>query len=259
MSNTVDQLLLTPTQLSQVQQLQRAWQNYQKKGDTAGMEWAHQQAEQIRARAGYSGGNDGSDYHLLPTTANGEGYRAYESLVNDYADRGMKAIAAGYQSALANLDQQRQDLTAQGEQNQSAARSAAWNRQRMAQSGHLTRGLENTGLADVVTATYLNQAAANAYQALLDSKQDLQENDAARIKAHADALTDAAELQQEMGELLGDGYRSFYEKDADRRQEQVMQQLKAQTERDQLEQDYYYKLALQQLKRQWELEDLANK
>ncbi len=239
--------------------MQRAWKDYQKKGDTAGMAWAHQQAEQIRARAGYSGGQDGSDYHLLPSGAQAEGYAPYESIINRAADQGMKAIAAGYQNTLSELDSQRDALAAQGEQNQTAARSAAWNRQRLADSGHLTRGMDRTGLADVVTATYLNQAAANAYQALLDSQQDLQENDAARITARADALTDAAELQQELGELLGEGYRSFYDKAADRRQEQVMHQLEAQTDRDQAMQDYYYQLALQQLKRQWALEDRAAK
>lgn len=38
------------------------------KGDTAGMEWAHQQAEAIRAGQGYSGGVDGSGYNSLVGT-----------------------------------------------------------------------------------------------------------------------------------------------------------------------------------------------
>ena len=143
----------------------------------------------------------------------------------------------------------------------------------------------------MITATALNQAAANAYRALLDHQQDLQENDAARLGARADAMEDAAHLQSELGTLLADAYQSFYEKDADRMQEQLLRQwstnadlalqdmknqsaeklqgmenslaeklqgMKNYAAQQQQEKDYYYTLALQQLKRQWELEDQAN-
>ncbi|MBQ8600096.1 MAG: hypothetical protein IJ407_01770 [Clostridia bacterium] len=256
MTSSVDQLLLSPSQLAGVEQMKKAYREYQEKGDAAGMQWAHDQAEKIRADAGYSGGEDGNEYILLSTAGETPaGYNGYEALINRYAEQGINRITAGYESTLAGLDAERADLLAEGEQNQTSARSAAWNRRRLSDSGMLTRGIENTGLADVVTATALNQAAANAYLTLLDTENDLQENDAARITARADALTEAAELHKELGSLLGEGYQSFYEQEADRQQEFLLQQTEQQAKKEQDQQNYYYQLALQQLKRQWELED----
>ncbi len=267
MTSTVDKLLLTSSQLAEVEQLKKTFREYQEKGDTAGMNWAHEQVENIRAKAGYSGGADGSDFSLLPSSQEApDGYRGYESLVNRYAQQGMDALISGYEGAMAELDAERKAIEARNQKNQSGARSAAWNRQRLAQSGLLTRGYENTGIADVVTATALNQAAANAYQTLLNSQEALAENDTARVDARADTLTDIAELYTEIGGLLGDGYQDFYQKDAERQQELLKQEqdllhkLKVQEqehlqEKERKEQDYYYDLALAQLKRQWALED----
>lgn len=44
---------------------QSSWQSANKAGDQEGMDAAHQQAESIRSKYGYSGGADGSQY--LPT------------------------------------------------------------------------------------------------------------------------------------------------------------------------------------------------
>ncbi len=269
MISTVDKLLLNSDQQAELAEYTRAYNAAQAVGDQAGMELAHRRAEALRASAGYSGGDAGDRFMLLTNAQNTpDGYTGYKKLVNDIATGGMNAIAAGYQQQMAQLDQQRAELESQGAQNQAAARSAAWNTQRLAADGLLTRGLENTGIADVITATALNQAAANAYRALLDQQQDLQENDAARLDARADAMEDAAQLQGELGTLLADAYKSFYEKDADRKQEQLLRQwstnadlalqdMKNQAAEKKQEKDYYYTLALQQLKRQWELEDLA--
>lgn len=41
---------------------QQSWTDANVRGDQAGMDAAHQQAEQIRAKYGYSGGNDGTQY-----------------------------------------------------------------------------------------------------------------------------------------------------------------------------------------------------
>ena len=255
MISKVDELLLDSGQRAEIGRLRQAYLDYEAQGDTAGMQAAHQQAEAIRASAGYSGGESGDQYRLLK--AAGTGYDAYESLVQNYAGAGMNAIAAGYEDQLTQLDRQRQQIEAQAQENQSGARSAAWNQQRLAADGLLTRGISNTGLADVITATALNQASANAYQALLDRQNSLAENDAARVTARSDALSDAAELQAEIGTLLGKAYGSFYENDADRRQQLLLQQMKNDAALEQDARDYYYELALQQLKRQWELEDQA--
>lgn len=255
MISNVDKLLLNTDQQTEIRRMKEAWQRYADAGDTAGMKAAHRRAEEIRASAGYSGGEDGSEYRLLKTAGGPAGYGGYEELVQRYAGSGMGAIASGYEAQLAQLDQKRQEILRQEEADQTAARSAAWNRQRLAADGLLTRGVAHSGLADVITATALNQASANAYQALLDRRSALAENDTARAEAEADARKEAADLQAELGELLGDAYGSFYQKDAERAQELLLQNLKTEAARSKAEQDYFYELALQKLKRQWELED----
>ena len=246
MISTVDKLLLTSSQQEELERLTRAYRESASAGDTAGMENAHRRAEEIRATAGYSGGAAGDRYTLLRTEGAPAGFSGYEALVENYAGGGINAIAAGYESRLAQLDQERATQERQSREDQAAARSAVWNTHRLAADGLLTRGLENTGVADALTASALNQAAANAYRSLLDAEERRDENDAARAEARADALSEAAKLQSDIGTLLGEAYTSFYQEDADR-----AQALREQT------QDYYYKLALQELKRQWELEDRA--
>mgnify|MGYP003300964668 CR=1 FL=1 len=280
MISTVDKLLLNSDQQAELEEYTRAYNAAQAAGDQAGMALAHSRAEALRASAGYSGGDEGDQFILLTNAQkNLDGYNGYKKLVDDIATNGMDAIAAAYYKQMAKLDQQRAEMEAQGVKNQAAARSAAWNTQRLAADGLLTHGLENTGIADVITATALNQAAANAYQALLNQQQALQENDAARLDARADAMEDAAHLQSELGTLLANAYQSFYEKDADQNQERLLrlwdtnadltlqdmknqsaekqQSMKNYASEQQQEKDYYYTLALQQLKRQWELEDQA--
>ncbi len=263
MISTVDQLLLNGDQQTAMKRVKQAWQSYQQQGDVAGMQAAHQQAEAIRAAAGYSGGETGSEYRLLETANAPAGYGAYEKLVQNYAGGGMNAIATGYAAQLAELERQRNEILAREEQDQSAARSAVWNTQRLAADGLLTRGLSNTGIADVITATALNQASANAYQALLNRRAALDENTVAKAEAEAAARSDAAALQVELGTLLGDAYASFYEQEADLAESAAdraltyqLRQMKDQADLNEAEQDYYYQLALAQLKRQWEVEDL---
>ncbi len=257
MVSNVDKLLLTSAQQAELERLTRAYQDYQTKGDAAGMNAAHRRAEEIRAAAGYSGGEDGAEYRLLKSAENPKGYSRYEALVEKFAGSGMNAIAAGYADRLEQLDLQEKEINAQSDQNQTAARSAAWNQHRLAADGLLTRGISKTGLADIITATALNQAAANAYQALLDRQEDLEENDAARATAHADALEEAAEFQSEIGKMLGSAYSDFFSDDADRNQQILLQKLKQEAALEERAKDYYYDLALQKLKRQWELQDQA--
>ncbi len=258
MISNVDKLLLTDDQQTEIRRMKEAWKRYADAGDTAGMEAAHRRAEEIRASAGYSGGEDGSEYHLLKTADAPAGFAGYENLLQRYAGSGLNAIAAGYAGQLAQLDQKRQEILEREEADQSAARSAAWNRQRMAKDGLLTQGVGNSGLADVITASALNQASANAYQALLDRRSALAENDTARAEADATAKTEAASLLTELGKLLGDAYGSFYQKNAERAQDLLLQNLKTQASKEKAEQDYFYELALQKLKREWELEDQRN-
>ena len=262
MISNVDKLLLSDDQQAAIQRYKLAWNAAQQKGDVAGMQAAHDGAEAIRAKAGYSGGDGGDQYRLLEKAGAPDGYSGYERLVQDYAGSGINAIAAGMDSALTTLDQQRSEILAKADSDEAAARSAVWNTRRLADDGLLTRGISNTGIADVITALALNQASANAYQALLNRREALAANDTARAEAKANARNEAAELQREIGSLLGDAYLEFYqtqtdlgESDADRAHAVYLQQLKNQSALDQADQDYFYELALAKLKRQWEVED----
>ncbi len=279
MANSIDKLLLNQNQLEELRKQGIAYNDAAKRGDRAGMAAAHQRAESIRAQAGYSGGASGNSYQLLRSANAPKGYNAYEKLLDRYAASGMNAISAGYENTLEALEKQKAEIEEQGKANQASARSAAWNAQRMAADGLLTRGLENTGVAGVITATALNEAAENAYRALLDQQKNLKENQSAKSKARADALSEVAELQENLGNMLGNAYEDFYQNEADRKQELLMQQLElegkkllqddaqaaeiqklretAKNASKEQERDYYYDLALAKLKRQWQLQDAA--
>ena len=276
MISNVDKLLLTSAQQAEIQRMKEKYLAAEKAGDVAGMNAAHQRAEEIRASAGYSGGEGGDEYILLKTAQN-PGYDAYEKLVQNYLGSSMNAISAGFAKQLASLEKEREEILAEEEQDQAAARSAAWNARRMAADGLLTRGLSNSGIADAITASALNQASANAYQALLDRRSALRGNESAKAEAYADAMNAAAEVQRDFSSMLGDAYSSFYENDADRAFKLLLQGLETAADADQAEknyqyqlglqsqknqgaaqqaeQEYYYQLALQKLKREWELDD----
>ena len=217
-----DELLLSTDQLTRLKQVQTDYKSASEKGDREGMAAAHRQAEQIRNSAGYSGGANGSDYQLLDSGASVEGYSPYEKMVRNYATSGMQGIASGYQNTIAQLQKEREAIEQEAEQNQGAARSAVWSAQRLADDGLLARGLENTGLADVITATTLNQAAANAYRALLERQDRLRAADLAAIDAKANALGQVGDLQKAATTLLTDGYSDFFEGQAEREHEQQM-------------------------------------
>ena len=63
--SAADQSYLSAEQQEQILALKQAWADANAAGDQAGMARANQQAEAIRATAGYSGGSDGSGYTKL--------------------------------------------------------------------------------------------------------------------------------------------------------------------------------------------------
>jgi len=63
--SAADQKYLSVQQQKQIQALKQAWADASAAGDQAGMARANQQAEAIRATAGYAGGSDGSGYIKL--------------------------------------------------------------------------------------------------------------------------------------------------------------------------------------------------
>ena len=83
--------ILNDTDRQRVQALGDQWRQYNAAGDHAGMDAAHQEAEAIRARYGYSGGGDGSGY--TQTGSNTMGYN--DSILN--ADDKARIDALGQQ------------------------------------------------------------------------------------------------------------------------------------------------------------------
>lgn len=74
MSNNLsaaDRTYLSAQQQAQIQALKQAWADASAAGDQAGMARANQQAEAIRATAGYAGGSDGSGYYKLDQSGGG--------------------------------------------------------------------------------------------------------------------------------------------------------------------------------------------
>lgn len=249
-----DQLLLSDSQLAEIKKAQMAYRTAKAAGDRAGMSAAHSRAEQVRNQAGYSGGRDGGSYQLLGSGNSPEGYDGYEKIVNNYAASGMNQIAAGYENTMKELAKERERIEQENELNQSAARSSVWNTKRLAQDGFLTKGFENTGIADVITATALNQASANAYQALLDRQNDLLNADLAAVDAKAEALIEANKLQEEAVDLLSRGYSSFYEGQADREHDLLKNQLDHQQDLEKSEISYQQNQELDLKNHQQELE-----
>lgn len=233
MLSNIDKLLLTSAQQAEMERMKRAYLTAEAAGDSAAMKAAHDRAEALRAQAGYSGGAGGDRFELLRAANAPAGYNAYEAILQEPLNTGMQAIAAGYAERTAALEAEETRAEAQEEARQAAARSAAWSARRLAGDGLLTRGFAHTGMADVVTATALNQAAANAYQALLERREAEADRENQKAEAKADALGDAAELQETFGKELAKGYSGFFE---------------LEHELERMAKDYYYELALQQLK-----------
>ena len=127
----------------------------------------------------------------------------------------------------------------------------------MANDGLLTRGYENTGIANAITAAALNQASANAYLALLDTQNDLAENDLARAEARTDALENAAELERNLGKQLGEGYQEFYTDEQEWELDVYLQQLKQQAALEELNAKLEGDLQLQNAKLDGDLEKIA--
>ena len=112
MGNTLsaaDQTYLTAQQQEQIKALKQAWADASAAGDRAAMDRANQQAEAIRAQAGYAGGTDSSGYRRLgedgTASPAGAGRSAAEvqQWVTDYENRNYNADRGwvnGYSTAM---------------------------------------------------------------------------------------------------------------------------------------------------------------
>jgi len=93
-----------------IQQAQADYVKAKASGDTAGMQAAHDRAEQARASVGYSGGADGSGYITIDSTGGSGAYHPINGNVNDvygvgyaYVDKyGFSHVVNDIETALNN-------------------------------------------------------------------------------------------------------------------------------------------------------------
>ena len=79
-----DQTYLTASQQQEILALKDAWAKANAAGDEAGKKAANQQAEAIRASAGYQGGADGTGYTKIDTQAGGKSAQEVRQWVDNY-------------------------------------------------------------------------------------------------------------------------------------------------------------------------------
>lgn len=96
---------MSQADLSAINSLKQAYEASKAAGDTAGMASAHNQAEAIRAKYGYSGGTDGSEFYQIEMPEEQipmQGLPIYEAQVgatNSVYDAALKAAMAALDSA----------------------------------------------------------------------------------------------------------------------------------------------------------------
>lgn len=98
-----DKQNLTKEQQAQVAALKEQYAQAQKNGDTAAMEKAHADAEEIRKSAGYTGGSTGSGYQKLPSSQGGQTADQVRQWVDDYTKAGYdkdRGWINGYSTAM---------------------------------------------------------------------------------------------------------------------------------------------------------------
>ena len=79
-----DQTYLTEAQQQEILALKDAWAKANAAGDEAGKKAANQQAEAIRATAGYQGGADGTGYTKINAGAGGQSAQNVKKWVEEY-------------------------------------------------------------------------------------------------------------------------------------------------------------------------------
>lgn len=200
--------ILNEADRAKVKALSEQWQAANAAGDTAGMNAAHQGAENIRAQYGYSGGAAGNEYHQT-----GENTRLYagasqNDYINSVYDAQLEAQKQALESAYnqkeaeyaaaeekipAQYDAQRKALSAQNEIekanfNEQAAASGlnvgAGSQARLSQSNAYQQGMTAIGKAQADAASNLQLERTKAKTAYQDAiQQAIKDNDAARAQA----------------------------------------------------------------------------
>lgn len=200
--------ILNEADRAKVKALGEQWQAAKAAGDTAGMDAAHQGAENIRSQYGYSGGAAGNEYHQT-----GENTRLYagasqSDYINGVYDARLEAQKQALESAYnqkeaeyaaaeskipAQYDAQRNALSAQNEIekanfNEQAAASGlnvgAGSQARLSQSNAYQQGMTAIGKAQADAASNLQLERTKAKTAYQDAiQQAIKDNDAQRAQA----------------------------------------------------------------------------
>ena len=200
--------ILNEADRAKVKALGEQWQAAKAAGDTAGMDAAHQGAENIRSQYGYSGGAAGNEYHQT-----GENTRLYagasqSDYINGVYDAQLEAQKQALESAYnqkeaeysaaeakipAQYDAQRNALSAQNEIekanfNEQAAASGlnagAGSQARLSQSNAYQQGMTALGKAQADAASNLQLERTKAKTAYQDAiQQAIKDNDAKRAQA----------------------------------------------------------------------------
>ena len=200
--------ILNEADRAKVKALGEQWQAAKAAGDTAGMDAAHQGAENIRSQYGYSGGAAGNEYHQT-----GENTRLYagasqSDYINGVYDAQLEAQKQALESAYnqkeaeysaaeakipAQYDAQRNALSAQNEIekanfNEQAAASGlnagAGSQARLSQSNAYQQGMTAIGKAQADAASNLQLERTKAKTAYQDAiQQAIKDNDARRAQA----------------------------------------------------------------------------
>lgn len=200
--------ILNEADRAKVKALGEQWQAAKAAGDTAGMDAAHQGAENIRSQYGYSGGAAGNEYHQT-----GENTRLYagasqSDYINGVYDARIEAQKQALESAYnqkeaeyaaaeakipAQYDAQRNALSAQNEIekanfNEQAAASGlnvgAGSQARLSQSNAYQQGMTAIGKAQADAASNLQLERTKAKTAYQDAIQKaIKDNDAQRAQA----------------------------------------------------------------------------
>lgn len=100
--SAADESHLSDSQKQRVRDAKAAWDDANQRGDTAGMEAAHQAAEAARAEAGYSGGSDGSGHFIAPA-GSGKSAAEVQEWVDKYKDihlSGERGWVNGFSTAM---------------------------------------------------------------------------------------------------------------------------------------------------------------
>lgn len=177
-----------PGAYNQLQDYKKQWEDASARGDTAGMQAAHDAAEALRRQYGYLGGTDGSQYIPIGGSGNSDkytsqiqtGYDRYQDYMQQAADKQQAAIQAGVDSAVADLNAQRDQVGKLTQQNNAAAERAYM--QTIKPNGSLAENLAANGLLSSGITETSQISAGNTYQNALNSNAQTQTEAIAEIE-----------------------------------------------------------------------------